>query len=124
MVNPLLPNGFSHLYQLDESISNFRALVGSFHFYSNFKRKFFKQTVENLIRRRVLWRLIWLCTVCRCLTKRALVDIESIIRRERAQRDDDLRDDFTKKLNHALSHVCFLVSAYCLVDTATSTYSS
>ena len=30
---------------------------------------FFKQMVRNLIRRRVLWRLIWFCTICRCLTK-------------------------------------------------------
>ena len=28
--------------------------------------------MENLIRRRVLWRLIWFCTVCRCPTKRTL----------------------------------------------------
>ena len=26
----------------------------------------FKQTVQTLIRRRVLWRLIWVCTVCQC----------------------------------------------------------
>ena len=47
-------------------------LGGIFHFYSNFKRKFCKQTVENLIRRRVLRRLIWFCCVCRCPTKRTL----------------------------------------------------
>ena len=33
---------------------------------------FFKQTVLNLIRRRVLRRLIWFCTVCRCPTKKTL----------------------------------------------------
>ena len=38
----------------------------------NFKRNFCKQTVENLIRRRILRRLIWFCTVCQCLTKRTL----------------------------------------------------
>ena len=38
-------------------------------FCSNFKINFWKQTVENLIRRHVL---IWFCTVCRCPTKRHL----------------------------------------------------
>ena len=47
-------------------------LSGIYHFYSNFKRNFCKQTVENLIRCRVLRRLIWFCTVCRCPTKRTL----------------------------------------------------
>ena len=47
-------------------------LDGIFHFYSNFKRHFCKQTVENLIRRPVLRRLIWFCTVCICPTKRTL----------------------------------------------------
>ena len=42
-----MPNVFSHHYQL--------GLLGNiFHFYSYFKRNFCKQTVENLIRRRVL----------------------------------------------------------------------
>ena len=41
-----------------------------FYFYSNFKRNFCKQTVENLIRRHALWPLIWFCTVCLCLTKK------------------------------------------------------
>ena len=45
-------------------------LGGIFHFYSNFKRHFCKQTVENLIRCCVLPHLIWFCTVCRCPTKR------------------------------------------------------
>ena len=30
------------------------------------------QTLETLIRCRVLWRLIWVCTVCLCPPKRAL----------------------------------------------------
>ena len=47
-------------------------LVVFFIFIQFFKRSACKQTVENLIRRRVLWRLIWFCTVCRCPTKRAL----------------------------------------------------
>ena len=33
---------------------------------------FCKQTLETLIRRRVLWRLIWICAVCLCPTKRTL----------------------------------------------------
>ena len=33
---------------------------------------FYKQTVKTLIRRRVLWRLIWICAVCQCPTKRTL----------------------------------------------------
>ena len=45
-----MPNVFSHLYQLDESVSNFRVVGWYFSFYSNFKRKFCKQTLENLIR--------------------------------------------------------------------------
>ena len=35
-----------------------------FHLTLNFL--LFKQTVQTLIRRRVLWRLIWVCTVCQC----------------------------------------------------------
>ena len=71
--SPLLPNGISRLYQLDRSVSVLR-VVGCFffHFYSNFNITFFQQTVETLIRRRVLRRLIWVCTACLCPTKRAL----------------------------------------------------
>ena len=47
-------------------------LGGNFPFYSNFNRIFCKQTVETLIRRRFLRRLIWVCTVCLCPTKRTL----------------------------------------------------
>ena len=43
-----------------------------FPFDPNFDRLFCKQVAQTLIRRRVLWRLIWLCTVCQCPTKRAL----------------------------------------------------
>ena len=51
---------------------NARLLCGIFHFYSEVHRIFCKQTVENLIGRRVLRRLIWSCTVSRCPTKRTL----------------------------------------------------
>ena len=71
-VSPFMPNGFSNLYQLDEFIYNFRVVSGIFHFYSNFNRTFCKQTVETLIRRHVMWRLTWVCTVCLCPTKRKL----------------------------------------------------
>ena len=33
--NPFMPSVFSYPYQLDESISNVRAVGGIFHFYSN-----------------------------------------------------------------------------------------
>ena len=68
-----MPNGISHCYQLDQSISALRA-VGwyFFYFYPNFKRNFCRQTVENLIRHCILRRLIWFCNVCRCPTKRVL----------------------------------------------------
>ena len=47
-------------------------LSGILHFYSNSNRTFCKQTAETLIRRRVLWRLIWVCTDCICPTNRTL----------------------------------------------------
>ena len=81
-----MPNVFSHPYQVDESISNFRVVGGILHFYS-FKRNFCKQTVENPIRRRVLRRFIWFCTVlpmshkkeCRLIwVKQTLYDIEKV----------------------------------------------
>ena len=49
-----MANVFSHPYQLGESISNLRVVRWYFSFYSNFKRNYSKQTVENLARRRVL----------------------------------------------------------------------
>ena len=59
---------FSHPYQLDESISNFRVVGWYFSFLFNFCL----QTVENLIRRCALRRLIRFCTVCQCPTKKTL----------------------------------------------------
>ena len=51
----------------------FKGLLGSiFYFYSIFNRTFCKQTVENLIRCRVLRRLVWVSTVCLCPIKRCL----------------------------------------------------
>ena len=43
-----------------------------FHFYLNCDRKLCKQTMETLIRRRIVWRLVWVSTVCTCPTKRTL----------------------------------------------------
>ena len=50
--------------------------------WSNFKRNFCKQLVENLIRRCVLLRLIWFC---RCPTKRTL-GLQEGLDSERARR--------------------------------------
>ena len=60
---------YSHPYQLDESVSNPRVVGGCFVLFKFKKKNFWKQTVENPIRRRVLRRLIWFWTDCRCPTK-------------------------------------------------------
>ena len=60
--NSIMPNVFSHSHQLDEYISILGLLVSIFHFYSNFKRNFCRQTV-NLIRRR---EMLTLNLVLRC----------------------------------------------------------
>ena len=46
-INPFMPNGISHCYQLILSISFLGLLGGIFPFYSNFDRTFCKQTVET-----------------------------------------------------------------------------
>ena len=45
---------------------------GIFHFYSNSNRTFCEQTVETLIRLHAVRRLISVCAVCLCPTKRRL----------------------------------------------------
>ena len=51
-----MPNGISNCYQLEESISVLRVVGGIFHFYSNFKRNFCKQTVKNNKKNaRIIW---------------------------------------------------------------------
>ena len=51
----------------------FQGLLGCIlSFYQNSNRTFSKQTVETLIRSRVLRHLIRVCTVCLCPTKKAL----------------------------------------------------
>ena len=58
----------------------FSGLLGSiFYFYSNFNITFCKQTVEIQIRRRILRRLIWFCTVCQCRIKMTLCQIVSLL---------------------------------------------
>ena len=47
-------------------------LGGNFLFFSKLNRQFFKQKAETLIRRHRTRRLIWVCYVCLCSTKRTL----------------------------------------------------
>ena len=55
------------------SLFPFKGLLdGILHFHSHFDRIFCKQTVGTLIRRSVLRRLIWVCNVCLCPTKKTL----------------------------------------------------
>ena len=68
LFNPFKPNRSFHTYQSDQSISVLTAIL----FIFIHTLTFCKQTVKTLIRRHVLWRLIWVCTVCQCPTKRML----------------------------------------------------
>ena len=72
IINPYKPKGISHYYQLDQSISVLRGFGRYFLFLLYFYRTICKQIVETLVRRRVLRRLIWACTVWLCTTKRTL----------------------------------------------------
>ena len=73
VVNLFKPIVISHRYQLEQSISVLRDFGWFFlHLYSNFNRTFCKNIVEALIRRRVMRRLILVCTVCQCPTKKTL----------------------------------------------------
>ena len=67
-----MPNGDSPLYQLDEFFPILGLSSGIFQFYSNCNKRLCKQTLETLIRCRVLGHLIWACTVCICPIKRML----------------------------------------------------
>ena len=64
-----MPNRISIFYRLDQSILN-GCLVLFFIFIQIVKETSVLQTVENLIRRRVLRRLISICTVCRLSHKK------------------------------------------------------
>ena len=70
MINHFKPNRISigHV----SSFSSYGLIGDIFHFYSNFNRTLCTQTVETLIRCRVVWRLIWVCTVCLSPIKRML----------------------------------------------------
>ena len=59
LFNPFTPNGISHSSQLDQSIFVLRGVGWHFSFLFKFNRTFCKQTVDTLIRRRVLLCLIW-----------------------------------------------------------------
>ena len=71
-LNPFKSNGVSHCYQLEQSIFVSIDVGWYFSFYSNFSRTFCKKTVETLIRRRILWRLVLICIVYLRPTRRAL----------------------------------------------------
>ena len=67
-----MPEWISILYHL-YWMSSFLGLSGGiFRVYSNCDRTLCMQTLDTLIRRRILRRLIWVCTVCLCPIKRTL----------------------------------------------------
>ena len=73
-VNPFMPNGISHCYQLDQPISVFKGCLAVFFDFIQIlmEHSVYKQTVETLIRRCIVRRLVWVSTVCLCPTKRTL----------------------------------------------------
>ena len=68
-----MPNEIPRPYQLDNPFTILGLLGSNFQLYSNFKSIFCKQTVQNLIRCRDLWHLIWFCTVCQCTIKHEML---------------------------------------------------
>ena len=69
VINPNMPSELVHPYQLDEFISSLRGVWCTFFrfiffFFFFCSKNSCQQTVETQIRRRVLRRLIWVCTVC------------------------------------------------------------
>ena len=64
--------GFPTIINWTNSFSFYGLLGGIFHFNYNYNRNNCKQIVETLIRRRVLRRLIWVCTVYLRSLKRTL----------------------------------------------------
>ena len=58
----MTPNGISINWT---NLFPFKGLLGVFYIFIQILIEYsFKQTVENLIRRRVVRRLFWVCTVC------------------------------------------------------------
>ena len=67
-----MPNGISTVINWTSPFPFKGVLGGRFYFNLNFDRTFCKQTVETLIRRRFLRRLVWVSIVCLCPRKRTL----------------------------------------------------
>ena len=72
-------NLFIHLSRMEfttlinwTSLLPFQGLLDDFFFKPNFNRAFRKQIVETLVKRRVMRRLIFVCTIFICPTKRML----------------------------------------------------
>ena len=59
-------------HRISHSIGPVRFRFWYFSILFNFNRIFYKKTMETLIRRCVLQRLVWVCTVCLCPIKRSL----------------------------------------------------
>ena len=60
------------------SLPSFLLCWVAFSFYTNVNSTFCKPTVEILTRRYVLWRPIWVCSVCQCPTNRAIFRLYSM----------------------------------------------
>ena len=65
-INPFMPSGFFYINSLDRFISNIRGVWLAFIIVMFCRNIWTMQTVKTLIRRRVLWRRIWVYTVCQC----------------------------------------------------------
>ena len=68
--NPFKPMEFPILINWIRSFPFKGLLCFIFYFYSNLNRTFSKQMVETLIRHHMLQRLVWVCIICLCATKR------------------------------------------------------
>ena len=65
-VNQHLPSGPVHPYQLDKSIFNFRGVWCTFFIFMVFRIDIPISKQWTLIRRHILWHLIWVCTIFLC----------------------------------------------------------
>ena len=72
LLNTFESYGTSHFYQMDQSIFVFMVVWCCFSFLFKFDRISCKQTVESMIRYCSLWRLILVCAIFVCPTKRTL----------------------------------------------------
>ena len=64
MLTHICPVDFSILNDWTSPFPNLGVFRVLFHFYSISNRNSCKQTMQTLVRRRILRRLIWVCTVC------------------------------------------------------------